>query len=76
MLDPALKRLIAVAVAEVDPAQIEITRRLTPAQRFALAISMIQIAEEVATYRLCRRQPHLSYHEARQLIRREELGNE
>jgi len=70
MLDPEMKRMIAGAVAEVDPAQIAITRRLTPAQRFAQAISMIEITEEVATYRLRKRHPHLSNYEARQIIRK------
>jgi len=71
-LDPKLKQLIAGAVAEIDREQLAITRRLTPAQRFQKAISMIRIAEQVATYRLRLRQPHLSESEARRLVRTKE----
>ena len=69
MLDPELKRMIAGAVAEVDPAQIAITRRLTPAQRFRQGISMIQLSEQVGAYRLCIRQAGLSQIEALRILR-------
>jgi hypothetical protein len=69
LLDEKLRRLIAGAVAEVDPAQIAISRRLTPVQRFQQAHSMIRLAEQVVTYRLRQRQPHLGEEEARQIVR-------
>ena len=48
LLGEKLRRLIAGAVAEVDPEQIAISRRLMPAQRVQQAVSMIRIAEQVA----------------------------
>jgi len=69
MLDPELKRMIAGAVAEVDPAQMEITRRLTPAQRFRQGISMIQLCEQVGVYRLRLRQSGLSKAQALRILR-------
>jgi hypothetical protein len=50
-LDPHLQRLISGAVAEVDPAQMAISGRLTPAQRFRQGYSMTRLAERVSTYR-------------------------
>ena len=69
MTDEHVRRLIASSVAEVDPSQMAITRRLTPAQRVAQALSMIKVAERVAVYRLMKRSPSLSGHEARHTVR-------
>lgn len=69
MLDPELKQLIAGAMAEVDPAQIEITRRLTPAQRFRQGISMIRLSEQVGVYRLQLRQSGFSKAQALRMVR-------
>jgi len=63
-------RRIISAVAEVDPAQMAITRKLTPAQRFQQMLSIIDFAEGVAAYRLRLRQLHLSEAEALRIIRR------
>ena len=52
VLDDHHKRVIAGAVAEVDPKQIAVLRALTPARRFSQAISMIAFAEKVAVHRL------------------------
>ncbi len=41
-LDEKTKRQIANAVAEVDPAQMAITRNLTPAQRFQQMLTPLQ----------------------------------
>ncbi len=70
VLDEKTKRQIANAVAEVDPAQMAITRNLTPAQRFQQMLSMIDFAEGVAAHRLRLRQPELSEAEALRIIRR------
>jgi len=63
-------RQITSAIAEVDRAQMAITRKLTPAQRFQQMVSMIDFAEGVAAYRLRLRQSHLSKAEALKIIRR------
>jgi len=64
-----LQAQIAGAVAEVDPQQIAIFRRLTPAQRVQQAVSMIDLAEQVAAYRLRQRHPELSEIEALRTVR-------
>jgi hypothetical protein len=67
-----VRRIIAGAFAEIDPAQVEITRRLTPAQRFQEGVSMIRFAEEVGAYRLRLRRPELTRQEALHIIRSKE----
>jgi len=69
LLDEQLQKLIAGAIAEVDQNQIAISRRLTPAQQFRQGISMTRLAEQVASYRLLQRQPHLSPKESRRIVR-------
>lgn len=64
-----LQAQIAGAVAEVDPRQIAIVRRLTPAQRVEQAVSMIELAEQVAAYRLRQHHPELSELEALRTVR-------
>ena len=39
------------AVAKVDPAQVEITRRLSPAQRVQQGLSLTDLAHKVVRYR-------------------------
>lgn len=73
-LDERLQRLIAGAVAEVDPKQIAVSRRLTPAEQFQQGRSMVELAERVATYRLRQRQPHLSEEQARRAIREKTIS--
>ena len=68
-LDSKTRQLIHGAVTEVDPQQIANTRRLTPAQRFQEATSMIRLAEQVSAYRLRLRQPHLTEEEALRIVR-------
>lgn len=68
-LDEQTRRLIAGAVAELDPRQIAITRRLTPAQRFQQGVSMIRLAEQVGAYRLRQRRPELTEVEALRIVR-------
>lgn len=68
--DEALRQAhIAGAVAEVDPRQIAIFRRLTPAQRVEQAVSMMELAEQVAAYRLRQRHPELNELEALRMVR-------
>jgi hypothetical protein len=62
--------LIAGAVAEVDPHQVAISRRLTPAQRVQQALSMIELAERVAAYRLRQQHPEMNEIEALRAVRR------
>ena len=63
------QQLISGAVAEVDPRQISMSRHLTSAQRFQQAVSMIELAEQVAAYRLRQRRPEFSGVEALRIIR-------
>lgn len=65
-----MQQIIAGAVAEVDPAQIAIMRKLTPAQRFQQMLSMIDFVEGIAAYRLQKRRPELSKSEALRIVRR------
>jgi hypothetical protein len=69
VLDEGLVRLIAGAVAEVDPAQIAISRRLTPAQRVQQALSLTKMVEQVTVQQLCQQHPDLSAQDAQWLVR-------
>ena len=69
VVDERIKRMIAGATAEVDPKQIAILRKLTPAQRFQQAISMIELVEQVSVHRLRLREPELTEEEAYFIIR-------
>ncbi len=68
-LDQRMKQQIRAAVREVDPAQIAIIRKLTPAQRAEIALSMIRAGEEVAVYRLRLKRPELTDVEALRIVR-------
>ncbi len=69
LLDPQLERRMIGAMAEIDPAQMAITRQLTPAQRFTQAMSMIDFVTKAGVYRLRQRQPTLSLEEAQRRVR-------
>ena len=69
LLDPQLEQRMIGAMAEIDPVQMEITRRLTPAQRFAQAMSMIDFVTKAGVHRLRQRQPSLSLEEAQRWVR-------
>ena len=69
-----MRQLISGAVTEVDPRQISMSRHLTSAQRFQQAVSMIELAEQVAAYRLRQRRPELSGVEALRIIRSEDIN--
>jgi hypothetical protein len=64
-----MRRQIAGAVAEIDLAQTEISRSLTPAERICQALSMIALAQSVAANHLRQREPHLSEQESLRIIR-------
>ncbi|MCO6452915.1 MAG: hypothetical protein J5I90_19180 [Caldilineales bacterium] len=64
-----IRQQIAGAVAEIDLAQMAITRELTPAQRFQQMLSMIDFVEGIAAYRLQQRRPELSKMDALRLVR-------
>jgi len=70
------KQLIAGAVAEVDPVQIDASRHLKIPQKYAQAFSMIKIAEEVTSYRLRQRHPHLNQALALQTVRKADMQRE
>lgn len=59
----------AVAVAEIDLAQMAIVSKLTPAQRVQMAASMIDACERAGVHRLRQRQPELSELEALRIVR-------
>lgn len=67
--DALLFAMIPGAVAEVDPRQIAIYRRLSPAQRFQQMQSMIDLVEGIAAHRLRQRQPDLSEADALRTVR-------
>ncbi len=69
-----MRRLLAGAVAEVDPRQIAMSRHLTPAQRFQQAVSMIDLAERVGAYRLRQRRPDLGEIEALRIVRSQNIN--
>lgn len=69
VVDERIRKMIAGAVAEVDPAQIAVLRKLTPKERCRQAIAMIEGAERVAVYRVRQRQPELTESEAVRTVR-------
>jgi hypothetical protein len=69
MMTEQMQRQIAGAVAEIDLAQLALTRQLSPAERVQRAASMIEAAERVGAYRLRQREPELSEAEALRIVR-------
>lgn len=74
VVDERMRKMIAGAVAEVDPAQIAILRTMTPAERFQQAVAMIAAAESAGAYRLRQQQPHLNEEQALVAVRRRGLA--
>lgn len=64
-----MRRQIAGAVAELDMAQIAISRKLTPAERVRQAASMIDAAERVAATHLRLAHPDLTPDDALRIVR-------
>lgn len=50
-VSPEMGRAIKGAVTEIDPRQVEITRRLSPAQRVQQGLSLTDLAHKVVRYR-------------------------
>ena len=50
-LSPEMERVVQGAVAEVDPQQMAVTRRLTPAQRFQQGAALTNLSHRVVRYR-------------------------
>lgn len=73
IIDERIKQMIAGAVAEIDPAQIAMLRKITPAERVWMAFSMIEDAEGVSVYLLRQKQPELSEAEAIRMVRQRGL---
>ena len=65
-----LRRHIQAALVGLDPAQLAIMARLTPAERTQMAVSMIEAAEQAGVMQLRRREPELSEEEALRIVRR------
>ena len=59
-----LSRILDGSIAEVDPAQIAIWRKMSPAERFRLGCSISDTARQVVAYRIRERHPELSLAEA------------
>ena len=64
-----VRRQIAGAVAEIDLAQMDLVRRMTPAERVRRAAELIDATERVGAYRLRQRRPELSEQDALRIIR-------
>ena len=62
-----LSAILDGCVAEVDPAQIEVFKRLTFAQRFYQGCSISDLARNVVAHRIHQRNPKLSSAEAQRL---------
>ncbi len=63
-LSPAYAELLRKSAVEVDPAQVSIFRRMSPAGRFRLGCSVTDAACQAVAYRLRQRHPQLSLSEA------------
>lgn len=66
-LHPDLVRILAGSISEVDPAQITIYRKLSPAERFRQGCSISDTARKIVAYRIQQRQPKLTLVEALRL---------
>ena len=65
-----LRRHVQAALVGLDPAQLAIMAKLTPAQRVQMAVSMMEAAEQAGVIQLRRREPELSEIEALRIVRR------
>src|SRR5688500_15271492 len=63
-VSPELRQILRSSAAEVDPRQVEIYRRLSPAARFRQGCSISDTARQVVTYRIRQENPDLSLEEA------------
>jgi hypothetical protein len=66
-LSPELGQILRSSMAEVDPRQIEIYQRLTPADRFRQGCAISDTARNVVAFRIRQENPDLSLAEANRL---------
>jgi hypothetical protein len=66
-LSPEIKKILHSSVAEVDSRQIEIYKRLTPADRFRQGCSISDTARHVVAFRIRKENPSVSIEEANRL---------
>jgi hypothetical protein len=66
-LSPQLDQILKSCVAEVDPRQIDVYRRLAPAVRFRQGCAISDAARNAVAYRIRRQNPGLSAAEATRL---------
>lgn len=64
LVSAELSSILKGCVAQVDPAQIAILKRLTPAQRFRMGCEITDLAVSVVAHRIRLRNPELSLLEA------------
>ena len=70
------EREIAGALRDIDRAQILVNQRLSTGQQVQKGLSMIRIAEEVASYRMRARRPELTPGTSLGLARQPNAGKE
>jgi hypothetical protein len=66
-LAPELRQILRSSAAEVDPQQIEIYQRLSPADRFRQGCSISDTARNVVAFRIRQEIPNLSPAEAHRI---------
>ena len=67
-LTPDMIAEIRGAVAEIDPAQMAIISRLSPAERMRRGFGMSNTVRRIAVHRLRQMQPELSEAEANRMV--------
>jgi hypothetical protein len=66
-LSAELRQVLLSSAAEVDPRQIDIYHKLSPAQRFQQGCSISDAARNVVAYRIGQENPNLSTEEANRM---------
>ena len=67
VVSPEVTALIQSSIAEIDPQQMEIIRRLSPAQRFRQGCAISDAARRVVAYRIQQDYPGTSAQEAHRI---------
>lgn len=62
-----LSTILEGSVAEVDPAQVAVLKRLSFKQRFQQGCDISNLARQVVAYRIRQRNPHLSQSDAQRM---------
>ena len=63
-INTELSTILEGSLAEVDPAQVAVLKRLSFKQRFQQGCAISNLARQVVAYRIRQRNPHLSQSEA------------